>query len=170
MSLHAPSAFVGRDRELAFLRRRLFAAVAGNGGLVLIGGEAGIGKTALADAVCQEALGMGVLVLTGRCYDLMETPPYGPWIELFGRYQRTDSMPLLPPAFTVRGNIGSVTNQAALFRDIVDFFATLSAVRPVVLLLDDVHWADPASFDLLRVLAREFAPLPLLLIATYRAD
>ena len=60
------------------------AALAGHGSLVLIGGEAGIGKTALAEALCREAAEQGALVLVGRCYDLTETPPYGPWVELFG--------------------------------------------------------------------------------------
>src|SRR5213595_2241724 len=92
----SPSALVGRDRELATLREQLSGARAGQGSLVLIGGEAGIGKTSLAEAACRDAAQQGVLALVGRCYDLAETPPYGPWIELFGRYQPTDEMPPLP--------------------------------------------------------------------------
>src|SRR5262245_1655819 len=72
---------VGREREQAALREALDAALTGHGSLVLIGGEAGIGKTALAEALCQEAAEQGALVLVGRCYDLSETPPYGPWAE-----------------------------------------------------------------------------------------
>src|SRR5688500_2144196 len=64
---------VGRDREQATLREALAAAVAGHGSLVLIGGEAGIGKTALAEALLAEAAESGALVLVGRCYDLAET-------------------------------------------------------------------------------------------------
>ena len=75
---------VGREREQAALHEALDAALAGRGSLVLIGGEAGIGKTALADALCREAA-QGALVLAGRCFDLAETPPYGPWRELFAR-------------------------------------------------------------------------------------
>src|SRR5262245_60958137 len=70
---------VGREREQAMLRDALAAARAGRGALVLIGGEAGIGKTALAEALCEEAEAQGALALVGRCYDLTETPPYGPW-------------------------------------------------------------------------------------------
>src|SRR5437879_5974825 len=73
---------VGRERELALLRQSLDAALSGHGSLVLIGGEAGIGKTALAGLVCTEAAEQGALVLVGRCYDLTETPPYGPWVEM----------------------------------------------------------------------------------------
>ena len=65
---------VGRGRELALLREQLAAALAGVGSLVLIGGEAGIGKTALAEALAREAAAQGTVVLTGRCYDLSETP------------------------------------------------------------------------------------------------
>ena len=65
---------VGRGREQAVLRAALDAALAGHGGLVLIGGEAGIGKTALAEALLAEAAKRGAAVLVGRCYDLSETP------------------------------------------------------------------------------------------------
>src|SRR5215472_14362002 len=98
-SAPAPSALVGRDRELAILRERLAATLAGRGGLVLIGGEAGIGKTALAESVCCEVEARDAIVLVGRCYDLAETPPYGPWVELFGRYRPATGMPSLPDAF-----------------------------------------------------------------------
>jgi predicted ATPase len=91
----APFALVGRERELGVLRERLTAALTGHGGLVLISGEAGIGKTALAESLCHEAADQGALVLVGRCYDLTETPPYGPWVELFARYRQADGMP--PP-------------------------------------------------------------------------
>src|SRR3954454_25335931 len=72
---------VGRDREQTILRAALDAALAGRGSLVLVGGEAGIGKTTLAETLCAEATQQGALVLVGRCYDLSETPPYGPWAE-----------------------------------------------------------------------------------------
>ncbi|MGI8856899.1 MAG: ATP-binding protein [Thermomicrobiales bacterium] len=161
---------VGRAREQAILRDALTGATEGQGGLVLIAGEAGIGKTALAEALCREASERGALVLVGRCYDLTETPPYGPWIELFGRYQPGNGSPALPEPFARRGTVGAVASQAALFRQVQDFLAALAAKRPIVLLLDDLHWADPASLDLLRVIARTIAALPLLILATYRSD
>src|SRR3712207_3432131 len=79
-------ALVGRAREQALLRDHFAAARTGAGWLVLIGGEAGIGKTALAEALAREATARGALSLTGRCYDLTETPPYGPWLDLFEHY------------------------------------------------------------------------------------
>src|SRR5262245_66219595 len=94
----APAApvLVGRTREQATLREALAAALAGRGALVLIGGEAGIGKTALAEAILEEAQQRGALVLVGRCYDLRETPPHGPWPEAFARVPHGDALPCPP--------------------------------------------------------------------------
>ncbi|MFN8517316.1 MAG: AAA family ATPase, partial [Chloroflexia bacterium] len=157
---------VGRERELATLRERLGAALAGRGGLVLIGGEAGIGKTTLAEAALREATEGGAAVLVGRCYDLTETPPYGPWRDLFAH------LPAEGERFggSLEGEAGELSNQGALFDRVRAFFAELAARQPIVAFLDDVHWADPASLDLLRFLARELARLPMLLLVTYRAD
>ncbi|HET8631793.1 MAG TPA: ATP-binding protein, partial [Thermomicrobiales bacterium] len=88
-----PPFLVGREREQALLRDCLAAALAGHGGLALIGGEAGIGKTALAEWALAEAQGRGAAVLVGRCYDLTETPPYGPWLEAFARYPANSNLP-----------------------------------------------------------------------------
>ncbi len=72
--------------------------------------------------------------------------------------------------FATRGTVGAATSQAALLQQVLDFFAALAAEHPLLLLLDDLHWADPASLDLLRFLARSLADVPALLIATYRSD
>src|SRR4051812_46850085 len=87
---------VGREEERATLRAALAQALAGRGALVLIAGEAGIGKTALAEALLAEARVQGALVLVGRCYDLSETPPYGPWAEALARAPIRDDVPVLP--------------------------------------------------------------------------
>ena len=161
---------VGRERELAALREHLAAALVGRGSLMLIGGEAGLGKTALAEWLLAEAKERGALVLVGRCYDLAETPPYGPWVELLGRYRPGPADPTRPPAFARRGTVGAVASQAALVAEVRDWLAALAAGRPLVLLLEDLHWADPASLDLLRAIGRDLADLPALLLATYRDD
>src|SRR5438067_1797838 len=73
---------VGRAREQDALRECLATMLAGRGRLVLIGGQAGIGKTALVQSLGHAVQQHGARVLTGQCYDLTETPPYGPWVEL----------------------------------------------------------------------------------------
>jgi DNA-binding CsgD family transcriptional regulator len=161
---------VGRDRELATFRDRLATALAGSGHLVLVGGEAGIGKTALVEALGRDAAAQGALVLTGRCYDLTQTPPYGPWVGLFGQYLRADQRLSPPTAFAQYGTLGAVASQATLFREVSEFFAAVAADGPLVLVLEDLHWSDPASLDLLRDLVHDLAGQAILLVATYRAD
>ncbi|HEX5166444.1 MAG TPA: AAA family ATPase, partial [Thermomicrobiales bacterium] len=153
------SGLVGRDRELAILNGCLTAAQGGRGSLVLISGEAGIGKTALTNSFTHAATNARLTVLTGHCYDRTETPPYGPWREIG---QRVDAIPV--------PRIDDATSQADLFTQARDFLAAMTAERPLVLVLEDLHWADNASLDLLRFLARGFGDLPLLCVATYRDD
>ncbi len=162
---HGAPPLVGRGRELVTLRDALAAALIGRGSLVLIGGEAGIGKTALAESLLAEARGRGALVLVGRCYDLTETPPYGPWAEALPRAPHDNPL-LLVPAFSG----GGAASQGALFAAAREYLAGLATAHPMVLLLEDLHWADPASLDLLRAVARDLAGHPPLLLATYRDD
>lgn len=161
---------VGRAREQALLRDRLAAALVGEGGLVLISGEAGIGKTALADALGCEAVEQGARMVVGRCYELTETPPYGPWTELLTHCAALPDMPPVPIDMLQPHGAGERAGQAALFAQVGDVLAAAAAQHPLVLLLDDMHWADPASLDLLCVLARRLAALSLLLLVTYRSD
>jgi DNA-binding CsgD family transcriptional regulator/tetratricopeptide (TPR) repeat protein len=167
--LYQAPLLVGRERELGALRQHLDAALSGHGSLVLIGGEAGIGKTALADVVCRQATEQGALVLVGRCYDLMETPPYGPWVEVLDHLRALpDRSPTLRvvavPSFT------RSLSQKALFAQMRGFLAAIARERPLIVLLDDLHWADGASLDLLRFIARQVAASPILLVVTYRGD
>ena len=165
-SAPTPQPLVGRDRELALLHDRLTAARDGQGSLVLISGEAGIGKTALADALCREAADTGAHVLTGHCYDRTETPPYGPWLQVARRAHALPAAADAPAAPRLDG----AASQADLFAQARAFLAALAAARPLVLVLEDLHWADSASLDLLRFVAHGLADLPLLLLATYRGE
>lgn len=159
---------VGRIREQVFLREELAAALNGHGGLVLLGGEAGIGKTMLTRALSGEAGRGGAIVLIGHCYDLTNTPPYGPWLNLVAGYRPGKEPP--PTAFASGQMEGTITDQAALFAEMRTFFANLAASQPVFVVLEDMHWADPASLELLRYLATRIASLRLLLVVTYRVD
>src|SRR5690349_19455388 len=127
---HSPAAppLVGRDREQAALRDALAAALAGRGSLVLIGGEAGIGKTVLAEWLLAAATEQGALALVGRCYDLAETPPYGPWRELFAEAPRDGSLPALPAAALSPGAGGEMlTSQDAIVARVRAYLAALAA-------------------------------------------
>ncbi|MGH2616167.1 MAG: ATP-binding protein, partial [Thermomicrobiales bacterium] len=151
------------------LRAELASAFGGRGRLILLGGEAGIGKTTLARDLVRATDGHGTWVLSGHCYDLTNTPPYGPWLDLFDDCPRDPSLPTPPGAFA-GGALATVTDQAALFADVRRYFAELSANRPALVLLEDLHWADPASLELLRHLATHVRQWPLLLLVTYRVD
>src|SRR5215217_360608 len=160
---------VGRDRELRDLRRLLDAAMDGRGQLVLLGGEAGVGKTTIANALCREAAGRGALALVGHCYDLTDTPPYGPWMDAFDDYRPEADLPT-PPAALARTGAGEITTRSVLFDGARHFVARVCKRRPLVMLLEDLHWADPESLDLLRAVSREAASQPLLVLATFRGD
>src|SRR5262249_41356897 len=132
-------------------------------------GEAGIGKTALTEALLAEASRYGMLTLVGHCYDLTETPPFGPWMEIAQRVRAL--LPALPALSDVPlPSLVSPQSQGTLFSDVDSFRATLAAQRPLLVVLDDLQWADPASLDLLRFLARGARTRSLLVLAAYRGD
>ncbi len=160
---------MGRERERQLLREYLESALAGNGHLVLIGGEAGIGKTALVRELQREVVGRGLIALTGHCYDLSSTPPYGPWLDLAARYKQDGALPPLPASLSGEG-LEEIRSQAALFSDVRAFLAAVTTQTPGLLVLEDVHWADPGSLELLRYLAVQIQTLPLLVLVTYRLD
>ena len=160
----------GRDRERAQLRELLDDAIAGHGSLVLISGEAGIGKTTLVDDLIHEARDRNCLVLTGGCYDLTTTPPYGPWIEVLRDYRPAEDYPNLPVWFGNPEEVGRVGSQARLFEETRVFFASVAEKQPLMIVLEDLHWSDTASLDALRYLTRQFSDISVMLAATYRDD
>src|SRR5882724_5669282 len=87
--MHAGPVFVGRQRELAELRAGLEDAVGGRGRFFLVVGEAGIGKTRLAEELAREATERGGVALWGRCWEGAGAPPYWPWIQLLRACART---------------------------------------------------------------------------------
>jgi predicted ATPase len=166
----SPVGMVGRAAEREQLSAYLTAACAGQGSLVMITGEAGIGKTALSAAACQQAAAAGALVLSGGCYDLGTTPPYGPWVDVLRHYAAGDTLPPLPSQFQPGNDMAGIDSQAALFDLAGRFFTSVATARPLVVRLEDLHWSDAASLDLLRYLSRTLAAHPILLLATYRDD
>ncbi len=163
-------AFVGRDREFSALLDALQGTLHGSGSLVLVSGEAGIGKSYLANELAQHAREQGVLVLTGHCYDLSASPPYGPWMEITDEYPVDPELPELPDVLARGLGMGDLSSQAELFESARDFIVTVSESRPVLLILEDLHWSDQASLELLRYVARKVELHPVMLLATYRND
>ena len=129
-----------------------------------------MGKTTIAEKLGREAADRGALALVGHCYDLTDTPPYGPWMDAFGDYQPEADLPSLPSAFARTKAADVITTRSKLFDGVRHFVATLAEHRPLVMLLEDLHWADPESLDLLRVVGREAASQALLVLATFRGD
>ncbi len=161
---------VGRERERESLRSALETSISGRGRLVLVSGEAGIGKTTLVEDLAWQATERGMLVLSGGCYDLATTPPFGPWLDAFNRYQPSAEMPVLPPFPRGSAEPHAAASQPDFFRQIQTFLESLSTNAPLLLILEDLHWADPSSLDLLRHIARGTDHARLLLIATWRVD
>ncbi|CAN5649214.1 hypothetical protein BH23CHL2_BH23CHL2_23360 [soil metagenome] len=166
-----PLVIYGREQERARLRELLDDALAGHGSLVLISGEAGIGKTALVEDLSREAETQGCHVLWGRAYDLSVTPPYGPWLEIL-RLSPAPAEELLQ-LLTISRDMqvsSAAGSQDALFAAVAEHFQDIALRQPLVLVLDDLHWADQSSLDFLRYLARQITPHRILLAATYRSD
>jgi DNA-binding CsgD family transcriptional regulator/tetratricopeptide (TPR) repeat protein len=152
--------FVGRADELAELERVLDAARAGSGATVLVAGEAGIGKTRLSAELTRRALDAGFEVLLGRSIDLVGTElPYQPLIEAL--------RPLGRP-WRVEGQ--TPASQLHVFEETLALLTEHAASEPLLLVLEDLHWADTSTLDLVVFLAHNLDELPMLLLATYRAD
>jgi DNA-binding CsgD family transcriptional regulator len=149
--------FVGRVRELEALGRALDAMAAGRGETVLVGGEAGIGKTRLASELARQARTAGFAVLVGRSIDLVGTElPYQPFAEA-----------LHPLGALPERTSGS---QLRVFEQTLALLSDQAAVTPVLLVLEDLHWADTSSLDLVVYLAHNVADRRIVLVATYRPD
>jgi DNA-binding CsgD family transcriptional regulator len=181
--------FVGREDESGRLRARLEEARAGRGGLVMLVGEPGIGKTRTAEEFAGYARGQGATVLWGRCYDGEWSPPYGPFAEALAEYVRA------APADALRSDVGfgappiarlvpalrealpGIEDPVALQPDeerlrlldaVSQFLIAVSQRAPVVLVLDDLHWADKGTIAMLRHVARFARQNKILIAGAYR--
>jgi DNA-binding CsgD family transcriptional regulator len=144
-----------RSGQLEALDDHLDAVCAhGRGRLVLIGGEAGIGKTALVRAFCES--GHATRVLRGACDALYTPRPLGPFVDI---------------ADEVGGELGAVVAEGAAPGVLVAALTReLRSRRPGIVVLEDLHWADEATLDVLRLLSRRIESVPALVLATYRDD
>jgi DNA-binding CsgD family transcriptional regulator/tetratricopeptide (TPR) repeat protein len=151
-----PDLLLERELLLDSLESCLDHAAAGEGLMVLVSGEAGIGKTALMQHFCSTAA-RGARVLLGAC-DAMHTPrPLGPLFDI---------------ASVMGGDLAAALHRAERREFILDLFlqALSAATTPVVVVFEDAHWADDATLDLLRFLGRRVSGTRALVIVTYRDD
>jgi DNA-binding CsgD family transcriptional regulator len=188
-NLVAAEGFVGRQIELERLQAKLATAAAGRGCLVLVAGEAGIGKTAMLQQFAQQALTGGAIVLWGACFEGEWRPSYTPWVEALEQLvaglndtrlqhhlgagapplaqlipQIRVRLPAIPPAVA----LSPPEERYRLFEAVAQFLANVASEHPVVFILDDLHWADRDSLDLLRYVARFSHRCSLLLVGIYR--
>jgi DNA-binding CsgD family transcriptional regulator len=153
-------AFVGRARELAELERALEPTRAGSGRTVLVAGEAGIGKTRLASELATRARAEGFEVLLGRSIDLVGTElPYQPFAEA-----------LRPLGGLRQVDAAAAGSQLRVFEETLALLTERAGAAPVLLVLEDLHWADTSTLDLVVFLAHNVHDRHVLLLATYRAD
>jgi len=181
--------FVGREAERRALESLLDGAAAGQGGLVMIGGEPGVGKTRLCREIAAEGHRRRFMAFTGHCYRSEGDLPYMPWVEIVEAAIRQ------APRARLRDTLGDCAPEIArivpelrhLFPDIPppvdlpaehqrrytfgsisEYIARVGARRPQLYVLEDLHWADEATLLLLEHLAERLRTSPVLIVGTYR--
>jgi tetratricopeptide (TPR) repeat protein len=184
------NAFVGRERELAELRAGLDEISAGHGGMFLLSGEPGIGKTRLAEEISNDASARGMRVLWGRCWEGGGAPAYWPFIQtLRACVEGLDAEHLkallssgaseiarlipelklsLPSLEEAKGTTDSESARFRLFDAVTTLFKNVARTGPLLIVVDDLHDADQPSLQMLRFVARAAKDVSLLMIGTYR--
>jgi class 3 adenylate cyclase/tetratricopeptide (TPR) repeat protein len=181
---------VERDNERATLRRAADEASAGRGRLVLVAGEPGVGKSRLVMEIAREAEARGMRVLTGHCVEMEGAAPYLPYVEMI---EQAVSSPRSPLA--LRDALAGVAPEIAriapalrrampdiaapvelppelarryVWNSLGEFLARGAQRQPLLLVLEDLHWADESTALLTEYLAPLVAQLPVLILGTYR--
>jgi class 3 adenylate cyclase/tetratricopeptide (TPR) repeat protein len=188
-SLDGRTPFVGRSEERSLLRQAVERAAGGAGGVALIAGEAGLGKTRLVDEIAVEARARGMFVVRGHCSEMEGAPPYVPFVEAI-EYGLTVTArdvfraamgdagpeiarfvpkvrlayPDLPPQLALP------TDQARhyMFESVCDFFERAAKIQPMLIALEDLHWADVSTTQLLESIAKRASRAAFLVVGTYR--
>ncbi len=185
----AGGVFVGREKEMDELRAGLEDALSGRGRLLMLVGEPGIGKTRTSEELATYARLRNTQVLWGRCYEGEGAPAYWPWVQVIRSYVHDrDPAALMSEMGPGAADIAQVVSEVRerlpglpvppalepeqarfrLFDSITTFLKNASKGQPIVLVLDDLHWADKPSLLLLQFLARELRGARLLVLGTYR--
>jgi DNA-binding CsgD family transcriptional regulator/tetratricopeptide (TPR) repeat protein len=181
--------FIGRANELAVLDEALTRAVAGGGGAVIVGGEAGIGKTWLVDRFLESSRRRGARTLVGASLEFgAGDVPYAPFLEALralvrsveperipallgaGRAELSRLLPELSPRATEPFQPPDRSAPGRLFEFVLGLFERLAAEGPLVVVIEDIHWSDASSRDLLAFLVRNLRRARVLFIVTARTE
>lgn len=181
--------FVGREAERTDLVSFLDGLEQGRGGVVVIGGEPGVGKTRLTEEIADDARKREHRVLVGRCYESEAAPPYIPFVEIIESAMREvapetlrlalgdaagEIAKIVPRIRTMFDDIPSPLElppdqeRRYLFNSLWEFIERAGSARPLVLILDDVHWADESTLLAAEHIAQRLSDIPVLVLATYR--
>src|SRR6266700_4242122 len=185
---------IGRTPDLALLQLSLEQVKIGKGQVVLLCGEAGIGKSRLVAELKTEAFAQGFQLLQGNCFPTDRSFPYAPLLDLLRSFFLASSTatikalvgpfarelaPLLPdvvhlfPDLTVLPPLPSLDpeqEKRRLFVALAHVFLSQAAEQPLLLVVEDLHWSDDTSLEFLQYVARRGATQPLLVLLTYRSD
>src|SRR6266699_1484903 len=182
---------IGRGAELTALRLLVDRARSGKGQLVLLSGEAGIGKSRLVAEAKTYATAQGFLLLQGQCFPTDRSCPYAPLLDLLRSHLATSSReqvdtemgslasalsPLLLDLLPLPSDLPSLPpldsehEKRRLFAALAHLFLRPTTNQPGLLIVEDLHWSDDTSLDFLHYLARRCAAFPLLVLLTYRSD
>ncbi|MGQ9492612.1 MAG: ABC transporter substrate-binding protein [Anaerolineae bacterium] len=191
LGVAAPVRLVAREDELAFLLESWHAAMERHSSLVLVEGEAGVGKTRLVQELANRLHLQGVRVLWGRCYEFEHHLPYQPIaealrtclstmkqteLERFPAWALAEVSRLVPelverqPELPLPEIIGLDEERAHLFDGVARFLVELSSHGAVLIILEDLHWASDSTLLLLRYLVRHVVGCPILMVGTLRAE
>ena len=177
----------GRREDVARLAELLDEVIAERRtGLAVVEGDAGIGKTRTVSEFAASARARGDDVLTGRCVDLVASPlPYAPLVELLGELSRREGAArvasiagptaaelarLVPALGLGKGSLDTTQGSVSrLFQALCSLLDHLAEVRPLVVVIEDVHWADPSTRDLVTLLVHQLRS-PVMVVLTLRGD
>ncbi|HZY43897.1 MAG TPA: AAA family ATPase, partial [Anaerolineae bacterium] len=180
---------IGRASNLDAIDRLIDQAASGAGRVALISGEAGLGKSRLVSEAKSIAALHGLLTLQGGCFEIDRSLPYAPFIDLLRSFfanfstdqikrfvdpAALDLSRLLPEFSATHNEVSSAIDpeqeKRRLFQALSQFLIQLAATQPLLVVIEDLHWCDDTSLELLAFLARRLNSQPILLLLTYRND
>jgi diguanylate cyclase (GGDEF)-like protein/putative nucleotidyltransferase with HDIG domain len=171
--------FAGRRDERQRVEKLLAAAAGGDPRVLAVVGEAGVGKSTLVRQLAPSARVRGGTLASALCLEADVRPPYGPWADLLGALHAQGLVPrrtwrelprLVPALRDPSAPLAGEGSRYALLEEIADFLRAASAQRPLVIVLDDVQWADGSTWDVLEFVASRLSSERMLICLTVRSE